>query len=280
MKKLFAMLTALVFLLNLYVFSEGNPRTGSYYYRVLSDGTIEITKYIGNAKTVNIPSRLFDKTVTSIGDCAFEFCYDLNTVKIPGSVTNIGDYAFNDCKDLVSLTISDGVTSIGTWAFAWCDHLSSVTLPNSVTSIGDWAFYDCSDLKSVTLSDNVTEIGVNPFVSCNILTDINVSSEHEYLAVIDGVLFTKPDRRLVCYPCGLPYNEYSIPEGTQVIGGDAFYRCRNLTSITIPDSVTSIGERAYIGCSEELVFTVEAGSYAEEFCKNNGFTYRYPGEAD
>ena len=259
MKKLFAVFSALVLLFAARVLAEDALISGDYQYRLLSDGTAEITGYNGNAETLEIPSQLDGHAVTGIGDGAF---------------------------------FAPGILS-----------LTSVTIPDSVTNMVD-----------------------NPFPYCVKLTGFNVSTDSEYFYVTDGVLFSKPDARLICYPCGLALAEYSIPEGTQAIGDNAFYRCssltsvtipasvtiiddaafffcQNLVSITIPDNVTDIGAQAFCGCigltsvtipgsvtsigedafdccGEELVFTVEKGTYAEEYCAENGYIYQYPDALD
>ena len=148
------------------------------------------------------------------------------------------------------------VTGIGDSAFSWCSSLTGVTIPDSVTSIGDYAFSGCSSLTGVTIPDSVTSIGANPFLYCSKLSSVRLSAQHPTLAVIDGVLFQKSNKALICYPCGKDGNEYAIPQGIAEIGSYAFYDCENLTGVTIPDSVTSIGERAFYGFKSLISVTI------------------------
>ncbi len=119
----------------------------------------------------------------------------------------------------------------------------------AVTNIGNYAFSYCTGLTEVIIPDSVTSIGANPFRSCSRLTDIRVSSDHPALAIIDGVLFSKADKRLVSYPCAFTAETYSIPQGIVMIGDDAFEGCSGLTEVTIPDSVTNVGELAFFRCT-------------------------------
>ena len=176
-----------------------------------SSGTI--TGYTGTGGDVEIPSKIGGVAVTSIGDYAFQRCYNLTSVTIPKGVTSISNYAFYNCYDLTSVTIPEGVTSIGESAFDSCASLVSVTIPEGVTSIGDDAFLECSNLTSVTIPESVTSIGDFAFAYCSNLASV------------------------------------TIPEGVTSIGGYAFYVCKNLASVTIPESVTSIGDFAFAGCT-------------------------------
>lgn len=175
-----------------------------------------------------------------------------------------------------NLTIPDTldghpVTSIGYRAFYSCESLKNITLPDSVTAIGDYAFNDCSSLTSITIPDSVASVGANPFLGCEALTKIMVSPEHPALAVIDGILFSKADKRLVCYPKAFTETAYAIPQGITRIGDRAFYNCIGLTSITIPDSVTSIGNWVFSYCTSLTGITIpdsvtSIGEYAFACC--------------
>ena len=86
-----------------------------FQYKVNNNGEITITKYIGTDTNVNIPSKIDEKSVTSIGECAFENCESLTNITIPNSVTSIGNSAFSFCSNLINITISNSVTSIGNY---------------------------------------------------------------------------------------------------------------------------------------------------------------------
>ena len=212
--------------------------------------------------------------VTTIGEGAFEWCYSLTSVTIPDSVTTIGDYAFYNCHNLTSMTIPDNVTTIGYCVFCGCDSLMSVTIGGNVTTIGDHAFYNCYNLTSVTIPDNVTTIGEKAFEYCDSLTTFTVDSNNpSYSNDGCGVLFNKNKTELIQYPIGNLRESYAIPDSVTTIGDYAFYNCESLTSVTIPDSVTSIGEGAFEWCYSLTSVTIPdsvttIGDGAFEGCNN------------
>ena len=185
-------------------------------------------------------------SVTSIGSSAFSGCTSLTSVTIPNSVTSIGDSAFYGCSSLTSITIPNSVTSIGDYTFYGCSKLTSVTIPDSVTSIGYVAFEDCTSLTSVTIPDSVTSIGDHAFYNCTSLTNINVNDNNKAYKSIDGNLYSKDGKTLIQYAIGKTNMLFTIPDGVTVIGYRAFYDCTSLTSVNIPDSVTSIGNSAFV----------------------------------
>jgi hypothetical protein len=193
--------------------------------------------------SVTIPN-----SVTSIGVDAFAGCRGLTGITIPNNVTSIGSRAFTDCIGLTSVTIGNGVTSIGWGVFSGCIGLTSVTIPNSVTSIGRSAFSGCIGLTSVTIPNSVTSIGEAAFYGCSGLTAINVTAGNGAYTAENGVLYNKNKTVLVAYPAGKA-GSFTIPTGVTSIGSRAFYGCTGLTSVTIPNSVTSIGEAAFYGCT-------------------------------
>ena len=174
----------------------------------------------------------------------------LESYTIPDTVIVICDEAFYNCESLTSLTIPNSVTSIGDGAFSECSNLTSLTIPNSVAAIGDSTFWNCSSLTSLTIPSSVTTIGSNPFVELKI--QLNNESSHFY--VEDNILFTADKSQLIAY-CS-PQTSYCIPNSVTSIGDSAFLGCSSLTSLTIPDSVTFIGNRAFEGCSSLTTLTI------------------------
>ena len=228
--------------------------------------------------------------VASIGDYAFSGCKALTNIKIPNYVTRIGDRAFLECealtkikigcsvnlwsynedvwwyghnertitigfsehvglttcKKLTDIEIAEGITTIGHKAFYECKALTNIEIPDSVTSIGEQAFKGCEALTKIEIPNSVTSIGEQAFKGCEALTSIDVTESNANYASIDGVLYDKEKRTLIQCPGGKTNIE--IPNSVTSIGDCAFLECEALTSIEIPNSVTRIGDLAFFGC--------------------------------
>ena len=234
----------------------GAETYGDFEYSVRDDGTVEITDYNGNAKTVDIPETIDGKSATRIGDSAFEWCSNIESIAIPDSVTSIGRRAFGDCANLTNITIPNSVIEIGWHAFYDCASLKSITIPDSVINIGGCAFNNCTSLTSVTIPDSVTSIEYSAFVGCTSLTAINVATGNQNYASVNDVLYNKNKTTLMCYPAGKKDKTYKMLDGVKIIDDSAFDGCISLTSIIIPDSVTSIGSSAFSGCTNLMSITI------------------------
>ena len=207
------------------------------------------------------------------------------------------------CGDFEYILKDDGTAEIvGYTGTAETLDIPDALDGHAVTGIDDWAFSHYNRLTSIAIPDGVTTIGINPFWGCYHLSRITVSPDHPVLATIDGVLFSKADKLLVCYPSGLSDEAYAIPQGIEIIGDSAFSACRSLTSVAIPDSVTAIGESAFYFCAglksvtlpgsvtaigidafsdcPNLILTVPRDSCAAEYCRENGLNYTYPDAND
>ena len=194
--------------------------------------------------------------VTAIGENAFMLSSNLTHVTIPHSVTTIGNSAFTKCTALTSVNLPNSVKRIGTYAFAMCGNITSVKIPDSVTAIDQYAFYACTGLETLTVGKSVASIGENAFSACYQMTTLvwnarrcnstgsltatgidSVSIGHEVELLPHG--FVKSSR----------ITSIAIPNSVTSIGDEAFFDCTHLTSIDIPDSVTVIRDYTFYGCS-------------------------------
>ncbi len=186
---------------------------GDYTYRELSDGTIEIAHYTGNAEKLVIPAEIDGKKVSRIGDSAFA-----------------------EQESLKSVEVADGVTALMDYAFLYCKNLEKITLPESVVSIGDHAFLSCRSLQTIKIPDKVRNIGWAAFEGCKSLTSVQLPKK---LETLDAEAFGG---------C-VSLKTVSLPENVRQIGEAAFVGCSNLQSVRLPKSIKEIAQSAFAACS-------------------------------
>ena len=206
-------------------------------------------------------------SVTDIGSYVFYSCRGLTNVTIGNNVADIGESAFYGCSGLTSVAIPDGVTHIGSYAFSRCNGLTNVTIGKGVRRIDYGAFADCGKLASVTIPENVVDLGSGVFTGCaNSMFD---KTSVPGICLVDGwvVGTTKPfpaelDLAGIRGIAGRTFYDFTnlthvtIPNSMASIGSEAFRNCSGLASVEIPDSVTSIGYGAFAGCSGLAYVTI------------------------
>ena len=143
------------------------------------------------------------------------------------TVVSIGDDAFSYCSGLTSIEIPNSVTSIGKGAFCGCSSLTSVTIPNSVISIGNKAFENCTSLKNLCIEDGETTL--------------SLGYNYSYSSTGEGLFGDCPLETLYLGR-NLSYDANSK------YGYSPFYNKTTLTSVTIGNNVTNIGQCAFSGC--------------------------------
>ena len=214
--------------------------SGFYQYEVGNDDTVTITKYTGGEETVDIPSEINGKKVTTLGDDAFKEGL-MKYVNIPDTVTYIGQGTFYNCDSLVSVVIPDSVAEINSdyekmnssvynskCTFGDCDNLANVTIGKNVSRIGRGCFRNCQSLRTVTIKEGADfYIGYAMFLNCESLEEITIPST---VPVIGDDAFSN---------C-ISLTNLVLKEGLQSIGQGAFYNCDSLVNVVIPDSVAEI----------------------------------------
>lgn len=238
---------------------------------------------------VNIGSNAFDfcskleqlvipSTVDSIGENAFYSCSALQqinipqgikyladavlsgtgikTLDIPSSVNYIGESAFSNCKSLQLIKLPERLTLLNYNLFNGCEQLSDIQIPSNVTTIKNNAFNDCKALKTITLPaslctfENTSWSDNSIFSGCSALKSILVEAGNKYFESDGTALYNKAKDTLICFPAGV-------------------------TGVVVPQSVKTIGEKAFCGCDSLQNIMFEDGvsdliieQYAFENCKN------------
>ena len=214
---------------------------------------------------VNLVSVTLQNGVKEIGYNAFQNCTGLTEIVIPDSVTSIAANAFAGCSSLERITLPKGLTKLDRGVFYGCSSLERITLPKGLTKLDSGVFYGCNSLKEIVLPDGLTKIGWNVFENCSSLEKVTIP---ESVTTIGSAAFKGCTKladpngfivvRGILFDYVGPGGEAVIPEGVTEIDREAF--CEqdrfeekrktggSLTSLVVPEGVTSIGDRAFQGC--------------------------------
>lgn len=231
----------------------------------------------------------------TIGESAFRGCTALTSLAIPACVQTIENFAFSGCSSMESLRFASDsrLQSIGESAFIGCDALSGVSLPEGLKTVGRTAFYDCDKMESLRVPDSVTSIGENAFSYCDSLKSVTISGEMDLKKVLlndtldtltlsgtfvqkavsarnvklldtitevrDGAFEWQRIEQLILSQNlktigaeafeGTEITSVTLPEGIVSLGKRAFAECSKLTTVNLPDSLQSIGQDCFEGCS-------------------------------
>ncbi len=228
-----------------------------------------------------VQSVVMGKNVQTIGKNAFNGCEKLKKLTFSGGPNEIGDSAFHYCKSLETVDFPDNLKIIGKQAFYGCDSLKSVTFQNGIETVGEAAFYGCESLGSVELPESVKYLGTEAFAYCEKLASVKTPASVDFMGSnvfkncpakvaapkkAGAAGFEIANNELIKYK-GTSDNAV-IPDGVTKIAAKAFFRKKNLASITIPASVTAIANRAIEGCANLKVINVDGANAAYRFAGN------------
>ena len=199
-----------------------------------------------------ITSVIIKSNARSIEEGAFMGCEELENVVLPNSITSIGESAFSGCYSLQNIAIPSTVSNIGSYAFAYCRELESIAVPNSVVSIGLGVFRGCNELEKINIPFVGAELNETQNTHFGYIFGAGGNSENHYYvpSSLKEVVLTGGNDidDWAFYGCA-SLESVSIPNSITSIGAWAFFECSELINIIIPDSVTSIGTDAFVNCT-------------------------------
>ncbi len=186
----------------------------------------------------------------------------IKTLDIPSSVNYIGERAFSKCKSLLSINLPDGLTLLNYGLFEECEQLSDIQIPSTVTTIKEDAFNGCKALKTITLPASLSTLENEPysgsgiFSGCSALKSILVEAGNKYFESDGTALYNKTKDTLICFPRGV--TDVVVPQSVKTIGRKAFFGCDSLQNIMFDDGVSDlvIEERAFEKCKNINKFVI------------------------
>ncbi|MBQ4105409.1 MAG: leucine-rich repeat protein [Clostridia bacterium] len=209
-------------------------------------------------------------TVTELGEYSFHYGGKLEKIELPEGIKKIGKRAFYYVDTLKEINLPEGLESIASGAFMGCSEIGEIHIPDSVKAIETQTFSDCSGLRNVYIGSSVESIGIEIFLSCSSLVNISVSEDNKILCAENGVLFNKDKTELIKYPSEKSDKTYAVPATVTKIQKQAFDTVDFLEEITFPDSLETIEEGNFFRCQElksvEIPDSVKYMGYCFSWC--------------
>lgn len=251
----------------------------------LPDGTQSLGSggiYFGDGYSLEY-AYINSKTEISVTACsgeAVEVEIPLTIDNLP--VTDIGEGAFYQCGDLTRVTMGDKVTTINAGAFFSCELLEEIGLSDQLKTIDYQAFYGCSALTEFSIPATLTSLGDGVFEGCTALGSIDVADGNTVYSDADGVLYNRDQTTLIKFPEGADITAFTIPETVTEIRNNACYGAQKLQEVSLPASLTTLGQYVFEGCPalESIHVSAENKTYAAQdgvlFTKDLSTLIKFP----
>lgn len=218
--------------------------------------------------TDSVTEVVFENGVKNIPDFLFYNCTTLSNVTLPDTLTEIGDYSFLGCTALKNISLPDDLNAIGVGCFSK-SGLEKIILPQNLSDIGYGTFYNCRALTSAIFYTSSSEL---------MPANRNISEDVGYMQEYGDNKFTDSD--FGYFEGCSSLTSVVLPNSLSIIGNQAFMNCSSLESITFPDTLTRINRYAFAGCCKLKNFYVpetvqqiesQAFGYDEYFNKIDDF---------
>ncbi|MDE6656567.1 MAG: leucine-rich repeat domain-containing protein, partial [Anaeroplasmataceae bacterium] len=183
---------------------------------------------------------------TAINQKAFFGCENLSTLEFPSTITTIGPEAFKNCLSLTFITLPANLVSLEAEAFNNCDSLVSIVIPSKLDDIGLSVFVGCDNLTSVLFTNKI--VGQKMFEGCNSLRIIDLG-EVEQIGAFAFNQCTISDNRCVCTNHRSSLEQLILPNTLTTIGEKAFFGCSSIEELVVPESVRSFGYGVFQYCT-------------------------------
>ena len=273
MKKIISLILALSILLSVCFIAQVNaeeiyPKNwktfGDFKYIIKKNGKVKIKKYVGNAKTVKIPSEIEGKEVYSIGDESFmkgellegKKNTTLEKVVIPDTIYKIQDHAFCDCVNLKTVILGKNIEIMRVCVFSGCKKLKELKIPPKVHEF-DFSIIYRTGIKSIHLGKNIALAHSYCFNEYNTnLEKITVSKKNKYYSSKDGILYNKKKTKLRLCPVSLKKKSLKLPSSVKIINDEAFWANKNLKKIILPNKLDTIRPAAFSHCKNLREITI------------------------
>ena len=170
------------------------------------------------------PSVTYNEKTYKVTRVFIDGCKELTSISLPSTLEEIEQGGFSDCSQLTQITLPESLKKIGGFAFQSCDNIKEITIPASVREIGQDAF-TLSGIEKLVIKDLAAWCGVKKpggFISSN--TKVFLNDEE--------------------------IKDLVIPDGVKIIEPNTFNRFKSIETVYIPESVDSIGDNAFIGCTD------------------------------